>query len=145
MVEKSPDVFAALRAMDIKAIAHSNAQKDPKRYNLIKIPNKKYGFLYYVRYIEKGKLIPSKWNTHTNIIQEAEQFAQENRDRIISEYRSKHAPQGELYAILGGYYKAGSSYLEKIKTAIVYCVKKQEAYIITLWIKNLSLICGKTI
>jgi integrase len=127
--EKSPDVFAALRAMDIKAIAHSNAQKDPKRYSLIKIPNKKYGFLYYVRYIEKGKLIPSKWNTHTNIPQEAEQFARENRDRIISEYRSKHTPQGELYAILSEYYKAGSSYLEKDKNRNrILCEKTRSVY-----------------
>jgi site-specific recombinase XerD len=127
--KKSPDVFAVLRAMDIKAIAHSNAQKDPKRYNLIKIPNKKYGFLYYVRYIEKDKLIPSKWNTHTNILQEAEQFAQENRDRIISEYRSKHTPQGELYAILSEYYKAGLSYLEKDKNRNrILCEKTRSVY-----------------
>jgi integrase len=113
--EKSPKVFAALRVLDQKVIAHSNAQKDPKRYNLIKRPSKKYGFLYYVRYIEKGRLIPSKWNTHTNILKEAEQFARDNRDRILSDYRSKHTPQGELYSILSEYYKAGSSYLEKDK------------------------------
>jgi integrase len=111
--EKSPELFAALRSMDVKVIAHSNAQKNPKRYSLIKRPSKKYGYLYYVRYIDNGKLLPSKWNTHTNIPQEAEQFAQENRDRIVSEYRLKHIPQGDLYSILGGYYKAGSSYLEK--------------------------------
>jgi integrase len=113
--EKSPEVFAALRKIDIKVISHSNAQKDPKRYSLIKRSSKKYGFLYYVRYMDKGKLIPSKWNTHTNIFAEAEQFAWENRDRILSEYYEKHAPQSELYAVLEGYYQAGSSYLEKDK------------------------------
>jgi integrase len=101
--------------MDQKVIAHSNAQKNPKRYSLIKRPSKKYGYLYYVRYIDNGKLIPSKWNTYTNILQEAEQFARENRDRILSDYHSKHAPQGELYSILSEYYKAGSVYLEKDK------------------------------
>jgi integrase len=65
--------------------------------------------------MENGKLIPSKWNTHTNIFKEAEQFARENRDRIILEYRSKHTPNGVLYSILEEYYKAGSSYLEKDK------------------------------
>jgi integrase len=116
--KKSPEVFAALQAMDIKVIAHSNAQKDPKRYSLLKRSSKKYGFLYYVRYIEKGRLISSKWNTHTNILQEAEQFAMENRDRIISEYYKKHTAKNadnELYSILGGYYKKGSIYLEKDK------------------------------
>jgi integrase len=128
--EKSPDAFDALRSIDIKVIAHSNAQKDPKRYNLIKIPNKKYGFLYYVRYIEKGKLITSKWNTHTNILQEAEQFALENRDHILSEYHSKHdATQEELYSILGEYYKAGSSYLEKDKNRNrTICEKTRSVY-----------------
>jgi integrase len=113
--ERSPKVFAAIKAIDQKIVIHSSAQKNPKHYNMIKRPNKKYGFLYYVRYIENGKLIPSKWNTHTNILQEAEQFAQENRDRILLEYRSKHTPKGELYSILEKYYKAGSSYLEKDK------------------------------
>jgi integrase len=113
--QKSPELFAALHSIDIKVAAHSNAQKNPKRYNLIKRPSKKYGWLYYVRYMDKGRLIPSKWNTHTNILAEAEKFAQENRNRIISEYYSKHTPEGELYSILGGYYKAGSPYLERDK------------------------------
>jgi integrase len=128
--EKSPEVFAILQAMDQKIIVHSNAQKNPKRYSLIKRPNKKYGYLYYVRYIDNGKLIPSKWNTHTNILKVAEQFAHENRGPILSNYYLKHTPQGELYSILGGYYKVGSDYLEKDKkrnrilsekTRSVYC------------------------
>jgi site-specific recombinase XerD len=116
--EKSPELFAALRSMDLKFIAHSNAQKNPKKYNLIRRPSKKFGFLYYVRYIDKGKLIPSKWNTHTNIHEEAEKYAQENRDRIISEYYKKHSiknTDNELYLIFEDYYKAGSIYLEKDK------------------------------
>jgi integrase len=82
-----------------------------------------------VRYIDKGKLIPSKWNTRTNVLQEAEKFAKENRDRIISEYRSKHTPQGELYAILGGYYKAGSPCLEQDKNRNrILCEKTRSVY-----------------
>jgi site-specific recombinase XerD len=127
--EQSPEVFTALRAIDSKVVAHSNAQKYPKRFSLIKRPSKHYGFLYYVRYIEKGKLIPSKWNTHTNVLQEAEQFARENRDRILLEYRSKHTPKGELYSILEEYYKAGSSYLEKDKNrSRELCEKTRSVY-----------------
>jgi site-specific recombinase XerD len=127
--KKSPEVFAALQAIDQKVIAHSNAQKNPKRYSLIKRPSKRYGFLYYVRYIDKGKLIPSKWNTHTNILHEADEFAQENRDRILAEYRSRHIPQGELYSILRGYYKARSSYLEKDKNRNrILCEKTRSVY-----------------
>jgi integrase len=114
--EKSPELFAALWSLDIKVVAHSDAQKNPKRYNFVKITSKKYGFLYYVRYIEKGKLIPSKWNTHTNILQEAERFAQANREQILSKYYSNHAlKNNELYSTLEEYYSAGSSYLEKDK------------------------------
>jgi integrase len=114
--EKSPELFTALHSMDIKVIAHSDAQKNPKRYNLIRRPSKKYGYLYYVRYIDKGKLIPSKWNTHTNILHEAENFARENRGQILSNYYSRHALKSvELYSILEEYYKAGSPYLERDK------------------------------
>jgi excisionase family DNA binding protein len=127
--EKSPGIFEALRAIDQKAIVNSNAQKSPKRYNLIKRPSKRYGYLYYVRYIDGGKLIPSKWNTHTNILTDAKQFAQENRERILSEYRSKHNQQGELFTILGEYYKAGSSYLEKDKNRNrILCEKTRSVY-----------------
>jgi excisionase family DNA binding protein len=116
--EKSPEVFAALHDIDQKVIAHSSAQKNPKRFNLIKRPNKKYGYLYYVRYIDNGKLIHSKWNTHTNILLEAENFARQNRLKILANYYANHAiknAENELYLILGEYYKAGSSYLEKDK------------------------------
>jgi integrase len=116
--EKSPGVFAALQAMDQRVIAHSNAQQNPKRYSLIKRPNKKYSYLYYVRYIDNGRLIPSKWNTHTNILSEAEKFAQQNRSRILSEYYSMRTIKNagiQLYSILEEYYKTGSSYLDKDK------------------------------
>jgi integrase len=130
--EKSPEVFAALQAIDLKVVSHSNSQKNPKRYSLIKRPSKKYDYLYYVRYIDNGKLIPSKWNAHTNILQEAEKFAQENRDRILSAYYSKHAlknADNELYAILEKYYQPGSPYLEKDKNRNrILCKKTRSIY-----------------
>jgi integrase len=138
---KSPELFAALQAMDVKVTAHSDAQKNPKRYSLSKRPSKKYGFLYYVRYIDNGKLVPSKWCAHTNILHEAEEFARANRARILREYYSKHAERGAdggLHEILEGYYKAGSPYLEKDKsrcrsicekTRSVYCHFMKEKFI----------------
>jgi integrase len=114
--EKSPGLFAALQDIDQRVITHSNAQKNPKLYSLIKRPNKKYGYIYYVRYIDNGKLVPSKWNTHTNILSEAEKFARQNRSRILSEYYTRHIEKNadnKLYSILEEYYKAKSSYLDK--------------------------------
>jgi hypothetical protein len=55
-----PHVLTVLKSVDEQ---FSPPQKG-KGYNLAKVVNKKYGFLYYVRYIENGKLIPSRWNTH---------------------------------------------------------------------------------
>jgi integrase len=130
--ETSPEVFAALKDIDNKVAAHSNAQKNPKRYNLIKRASKKYGYLYYVRYVDKGKPLPSKWNTHTNILHEAEQFAVENRDRIISAYYAKHALKNGgsvMYAVLEDYYRAGSQYLEKDKNRNrTICEKTRSVY-----------------
>jgi integrase len=129
---KSPELFAALQAMDVKVIAHSDAQKEPRRYSLMKRPSKKHGFLYYVRYIDNGRLVPSKWNTRANTLQEAEKFAVENRARILREYYAKHAAksaEGGLYEILEEYYKAGSPYLEKDKNRCrVLCEKTRSVY-----------------
>jgi integrase len=148
--KKSPEVFAVLQAMDQKVIAHSNAQRNPKRYSLIKRPSKKYGYLYYVRYIDNGKLVPSKWNTHTNILSEAEKFARQNRSQILSEYYSRRTVKNsgnKLYSILEEYYKDGSSYLEKDKnrnrilnekTRSVYCHFMKKKFIPFLQDNNIK-------
>jgi integrase len=86
------------------------SRKKHKGYNLVKVPNKKHGFLYYVRYTENGRLIPSRWNTHTTIREDAEQFAEANRLRLIESYRTRDkAPT--LYTILEAYYQENSPYL----------------------------------
>jgi integrase len=103
---KFPDAFS-----ELKKILETTMRNQPKGYCLVKRPSKAYGFLYYVRYIKDGKEVPSKWNTHTNNLEEAEKFAQENRGRILSEYYAKHTPQGELYSILETYYTKNSPYL----------------------------------
>lgn len=91
------------------------APKPKKGFSLAKVPSKKHGFLYYVRYIENGKLVPSRWNTHTNNPEEAEQFARENRERLLTAYRRKKQPEHDLYAVLEAYYQDGSPYLQKEK------------------------------
>jgi hypothetical protein len=77
---------------------------------LDKRPNKKHGFLYYVRYRYNGKTLPSKWNTHTNDFLQAQSFAINNRARIVEEYFAKKAGK-DLYDILADYYKVDSPYL----------------------------------
>jgi integrase len=111
---KFPDAF-----LELKKILETTIKNQPKGYCLVKRPSKAYGFLYYVRYIKNGKEVPSKWNTHTNNMEEAERFAQENRDRILSEYYAKHTPQGELYSILENYYTKNSPYLITDRNRII--------------------------
>jgi integrase len=103
---KFPDAF-----LELKKILETTIRNQPKGYCLVKRPNKACGFLYYVRYIKDGKEVPSKWNTHTNNLAEAEHFARENRDRVLSEYYARHTPRGELYSILENYYTKKSPYL----------------------------------
>lgn len=109
---KYPETFTALQDIDRRRIAYSAAQKTPKLFNLVKRRSKRFGFLYYVRYRDQGKLVPSKWNTHTNILEDAETFARENRERLLGKYYSKRSVGGgKLYDILERYYEAGSPYL----------------------------------
>ena len=87
-----------------------------KGYNLTKVTNKKIGFVYYVRYIENGKLVPTRWSTHTNNEQTAIEFAVANRERLLSEYRLRKSTTktaDKLYTILKKYYEKNSLYLKK--------------------------------
>jgi integrase len=86
------------------------------RHYLDKVPNNKLGFVYYVKYLKDGKLVPSKWCTHTNIEELAVKFAIENRERLLEEYykrdTDKLKPYKELYSILKKYYSKNSPYLQ---------------------------------
>jgi integrase len=126
-----PEAMRALQDIDRKYVSG----RQSKGFNLVKVSNKKHGFLYYVRYRHEGGMLPSKWNTHTNVLAEAEFFARENRKRLITEYLENHQYSDKLYDILGGYYRKGSSYLavdekrnralsEKTRSVYFHFVKK---------------------
>jgi integrase len=105
MAREFPTLMRALRIIDTE-------YSEPKRrkgFNLVKRENKKHGFLYYVRYSHEGKMIPSKWNTRTKNREEAEQFARENRDRLVGRYLREHDSQG--FQIFEKFYEADSEYL----------------------------------
>jgi integrase len=109
--ERYPETIQQLKEYD----SHFTAPRVPKGYYLCKVKNKKLGFVFYVRYIKDGKLVPSNYCTHTNDKEAAERFAVENRERILTAYYSKSVkrePQGELYSILKKYYAKNSPYLE---------------------------------
>lgn len=88
---------------------------EPKGYYLIKIDNKKLGFVYYVRYIKDGKLIPSRWCTHTNDEKAARNFAVVNREEILKKYYERSVvkkPTVELYTVMKSFYAENSTYLK---------------------------------
>lgn len=103
-----PDAVNTLIALD-KQIA---PRRKAKRYYLSKVPSKKFGFIYYVRYLEKGKLIHSRWSTGTNNHKLAEKFAESNRERILSRYHERRSAQENFYSRIERYYEADSEYLK---------------------------------
>jgi hypothetical protein len=104
-----PVMLKAVKIIN-KDNTNNTVKKEFKGYSLLKRPNKKYGFLYYVRYTDNGKLVPSKWNTHTNNLDEAKLFAEENRERLILSYYQNRI--GGIYKILEEYYRKGSKYMK---------------------------------
>ncbi|MCL2381234.1 MAG: tyrosine-type recombinase/integrase [Treponema sp.] len=105
VVEKEhPAILKALRLVDANyTAAVPAARPDPppspclcstataKGYNLVKVKNKKLGFVYYVRYWHKEtkKMLPSRWCTRTNDYEKAREYAVANRERLISGYLGK--------------------------------------------------------
>ena len=103
IASKYPTTLSAVRLFDNATFQ----QKQPKGYSLIKRPNKKLGFVYYVRYYHDGKMLPTKWNTRTNVLEEAERFAVQNRVRLVELYlRSRDV---KMYTLLEGFYNSTSS------------------------------------
>jgi integrase len=107
-----PHILTALKSIDTQF----SPPRKGKGYSLSKVGNKKYGFLYYVRYIEHGKLVPSRWNTHTNNFEAAEHFARDNRENILNTYHSKHDTTDKMYTVLEAYYEKNSRYIDDIKS-----------------------------
>ena len=106
-----PDTMRVFQTIDIQF----SQRKNPKLYNLTKVKNKKHGFLYYVRYMRGGKMVGSRWNTGTNNLFAAEQFALNNRERLLAEYDAKRSPEHvkqSIFYTLSRYYKKDSEFLK---------------------------------
>jgi len=103
-----PDAMNGLKEFDKKFIE----RKPPKRYYLIPYLSKKYGCIWYVKYLDRGRLISSRWSSGTTDEKAAALWAVENRERILSEYYAKRAKApADLYKILSAYYEENSPFL----------------------------------
>ena len=80
-----------------------------QEYSIVARRGKK-GKVYYIRYFRENKMIPSQWSAKTADYNEAELFAQTNRERILSRYFNRL--EGKvLYNVLRRYYTQDSPYL----------------------------------
>jgi integrase len=80
-----------------------------KGFSLVRRESRKYGFLYYVRYWHDGRMLPSKWCTHTNNLEDAENFALKNKARLIEQYLERQE-KVYFYKIFSDYFKEDSKY-----------------------------------
>ena len=108
LLAESPDAMRAIKDFGDRFAD----RKPPKRFYLVKIPSKDLGFKYYVKYLNNGKLVPSKWCTNTNDEAAATAFAVEKREEILSACYSRRArPPAEMYNIFDKYYEKDSPFL----------------------------------
>jgi integrase len=105
-LKEFPQAMAEVRKFDAQF-----SFRKPKLFYLHKVPNKKYGFLWYVRFVEDGKPVRCRWCTHTNNRDAAEQWARDNRERLLTEYRVRKKDRAEFFGVLEQYYAPGSPYL----------------------------------
>jgi len=88
-------------------------RKTPKRYYLIPMPSKKMGHTWYVKYSDRGRLVPSKWSTGTSDKNAAEAFAVQNREAILGDYYARKARKpADMYKLLKSYYEKDSELLQ---------------------------------
>jgi site-specific recombinase XerD len=99
---------ATLKAIKLIDFDYTRSKRR-KGYNLVKVENKKFGHIFYVRYSYQGKMLPTKFNTHTNVIEEAEKFALENKERLVEQYIRSH--DAKTYTILEKFYEVNSEFL----------------------------------
>jgi len=98
IINNCPDVVKALRKID-----YENTQpKRRKGFNLVRRESKKHGFTYYARYSHNGKTLPTKFNTHTNNLAAAEQFAMDNKNRFVEGYLARQ--DGRMFTFLEEFY-----------------------------------------
>jgi len=88
-------------------------RKPPKHYYLVKYPNKKLGYTWYVKYFDKGRLVPSKWATGTSDEDAAAAFAVKYREMILGDYYARKAKKpADMYKLFENYYEKDSELLE---------------------------------
>jgi len=124
LLRKFPEKMRALEEFGGKF------SRPPKYYYLDAVPSKKMGRIWYVRYLDNGRLVPSRWSTGTADEGAAKIWAVENRERILAGYYGRKAtPTVNLYRSLKRYYEKNSPLLHTdVKRGRVISEKRQSNY-----------------
>jgi integrase len=127
-----PDVVKALQSID-----YENTQpKRRKGFNLVKRESKKDGFTYYARYSHNGKTLPTKFNTHTNNLAAAEQFARDNKIRLVEGYLARQ--DGRMFTMLEEFYTNGQNLYISERSRKEYDAVIQKKFIPFLRIEKIA-------
>ncbi|MDR1148018.1 MAG: tyrosine-type recombinase/integrase [Spirochaetaceae bacterium] len=105
-LKKFPQAMEELQKFDAQF-----SFRRPKLFYLHKVPNKRNGFIWYARFVENGRQIPTRWCTHTSNREAAEQWAANNRELLLAEYHTKKKNSAEFFGVLEQYYAPCSEYL----------------------------------
>ena len=111
--DRKDDIYSLKRyfnnnfPMSIKALQMIDSEyirpKRRKGFNLVPRESKKSGITYYARFSYNGMMLPTKFNTHTNDIAQAEQYAIKNKEKLIEQYLAKK--DGRIYKFLSEFYE----------------------------------------
>jgi hypothetical protein len=83
--------------------------RENKGFSLSKVPDRKRGFVFYVRYYDKGAMVPSRRSAGKNDYSPAGAFARQNRERLLAACYKKRQV-GRLQALEDYYnWKPGTS------------------------------------
>jgi integrase len=135
-----PVITRALRLVD----AEYTAVRHHKGYNLVKRDNKKLGFVYYVRYWHEGRTLPTKWCTHTNDLEKAQRFAEENREALIEAYLKRRT--GGMVRFFSSFFDSASTeYLSECKRNGELSERRRKLYHSVLVTKFLPFLAEKRI
>lgn len=109
VLEKNPDEINKILSF------HNSRDNEPKKFYLRKVYNRNGGYVYYVRYLDNGRLVPSNWSTGTDDYETARIFAIENREIKLAGYYNRELikkPYIDLHMVLKKYYAEKSPYLQ---------------------------------
>jgi hypothetical protein len=100
----------------LMAIERKNSTTRGKGFTLTRLPSKKLGYVFYIRYKVDGADVSTKFTTHTSDRETAEVYARANRERLLAEYHARKEKKQDALEFFLSYYKKDSEFLAIAKS-----------------------------